>query len=99
MIVDLSPTRGHEQSGLRPALVISDSYYNETVGLALICPITTTERGHYFEVRIDKHKTEGFILAQQLLAIDYVARKAKVVDRLSSAIVKEVIDKVKIILS
>jgi mRNA interferase MazF len=42
---DFSPTRGHEQRGHRPALVVSDNRFNDSAaGLVLLCPLTTTDR-------------------------------------------------------
>jgi mRNA interferase MazF len=44
--VNLNPTRGREQSGSRPALVVSHNRFNESVaGLVVVVPITSTERG------------------------------------------------------
>lgn len=44
--MDLNPTRGHEQAGKRPALVVSTDAFNQSrVGLAVVLPLTTTERG------------------------------------------------------
>jgi mRNA interferase MazF len=37
---------GHEQSGRRPALVLSPSSYNNKVGLAILCPITSQVKGY-----------------------------------------------------
>jgi mRNA interferase MazF len=43
--VDFSPTRGHEQAGIRPAVVISATYFNQgPAELAVVIPLTTTER-------------------------------------------------------
>lgn len=36
-----TPQAGREQSGRRPALIVSPNEYNATVGLALACPITS----------------------------------------------------------
>lgn len=42
----LDPTRGREQSGRRPVLVIaSDLYLEQADTLAIVLPATTTERG------------------------------------------------------
>ena len=38
--IDFMPQAGHEQTR-RPAVVISPSAYNEKVGSALFCPITS----------------------------------------------------------
>lgn len=43
--VQLSPTVGAEQSGIRPALVVSNDWFNETENyLIIIVPITGTDR-------------------------------------------------------
>jgi mRNA interferase MazF len=39
--IEFNPQAGHEQAGLRPALVISPASYNGAVGLAFLCPIMT----------------------------------------------------------
>jgi mRNA interferase MazF len=44
--VDLDPTRGREQAGIRPALIVSDDALNGGPrDLVIICPITGTDRG------------------------------------------------------
>ena len=35
------PQAGHEQRGRRPALVVSNTPFNERTGLAIVCPLTT----------------------------------------------------------
>ena len=45
-MVDLNPTRGHEQAGKRPALVVSVDLFNEgPAGLVVVLPITTKFKG------------------------------------------------------
>jgi len=51
VLVDLNPCVGKEQSGKRPALIISPASYNQKVELALMCPITSKEKGYPFEVK------------------------------------------------
>ena len=49
----LSPTVGAEQAGVRPVVVISNDWYNETENhLHLIVPVTGTDRGFIFHHRI-----------------------------------------------
>lgn len=44
-LVDLNPTRGHEQSGVRPAVVVSADAFNlGPAGLIVVAPLTTTWR-------------------------------------------------------
>jgi len=39
--MDFNPTKGHEQQGRRPALVVSNASYNKFArGVAIVCPIT-----------------------------------------------------------
>jgi mRNA interferase MazF len=45
-MIDLDPTRGHEQAGTRPALVVSDDVFNSgPAGLVIVLPITSKARG------------------------------------------------------
>ena len=71
--LDFTPTRGHEQSGRRPALVISPKRYNEKSGLALVCPITTSVHGYPFEVPVTD-AVDGVILVDQVRTVDWRAR-------------------------
>ncbi len=48
--LDFNPQVGREQSGRRPAIVLSPSTYNRKVGLAIFCPITSKLKGYPFEV-------------------------------------------------
>ena len=34
------PQSGHEQMGTRPALVVSNTIFNEQTGFAIVCPLT-----------------------------------------------------------
>jgi len=73
-----TPQAGHEQSGRRPALVISPRAYNRKVGLALFCPITTHEKGYPFEVKLpDGLKAGGSVLSDQIKSLDWRARRAE----------------------
>ena len=44
--LDFNPQLGHEQRGRRPALVMSYKAYNEKIGLAIFCPITSKDKGY-----------------------------------------------------
>ncbi len=52
--VDFSPQIGREQGGVRPALVISNDYFNRTPnGLFFIVPLTGTDRGIRYHIRVE----------------------------------------------
>ena len=45
-LVDLDPTRGHEQAGRRPCLIVSVDLFNQgPAGLVVVLPITTKATG------------------------------------------------------
>ena len=89
--LQFDPQAGHEQAGRRPALVISPRQYNEKVGLALFCPITSKIKGYPFEVQLPSEgKAHGAILADQLKSLDWKARKAARFDVASEMVVEEV---------
>ncbi len=45
-LADMNPTRGHEQAGRRPVLVISEDIYNRgPAGLVIVLPLTSKWRG------------------------------------------------------
>lgn len=39
--LEFDPRVGHEQSGRRPALVLSEQLFAERTGLAIVCPVTS----------------------------------------------------------
>jgi mRNA interferase MazF len=71
-----SPQAAHEQSGHRPALVISPAAYNGKTHLMICCPITTQVKGYPFEVPI-AGKRPSVVLADQVKSLDWMVRKAK----------------------
>ncbi len=97
--LELSPQIGHEQSGRRPALCISPIEYNEKIGLAIFCPITSKRKGYPFEIKIpSKFPISGAILADHLKNLDWKARKAEFIASLPPYLLKQVIDKLMILL-
>ena len=76
--INFDPQSGHEQAGRRPALVVSPAAYNEKIGLALLCPITSQVKGYPFEVAIPKGlSVSGVILADQIKNLDWKSREAE----------------------
>lgn len=98
--LEFHPQAGHEQSGRRPALVLSPDAYNRKVGLALFCPITNQEKGYPFEVPLPKgFKITGVVLSDQVKSLDWRARKAKYVARIPENVMGEVLAKASLLLS
>ena len=90
--VTFDPQSGHEQKGRRPALVVSNTLFNQQTGLSIVCPLTNTDRGYPFHVAVteDPHVT-GFVMVEQVKSIDYRARQAKTIGRASDDLLDEVL--------
>jgi len=98
--LEFSPQKGHEQSGHRPAVCVSLRNYNEIVGLALFCPITSKIKGYPFEVKLPENiNINGVILADQIKSLDYRRRNAKFIFKLPHLYLNEVIGKLNTLLS
>ena len=91
-----NPQAGREQSGRRPALVISPKSYNGRVGLALCCPITSRIKGYPFEVILpDELKTTGAVLSDQIRSLDWRTRNAERLTKAPLHVVTDVLEKVR----
>ena len=91
--LQFDPQAGHEQSGHRPALVLSPAAYNGKTGLMLCCPMTSQVKGYPFEVAVSGNPS-GVALADQVKSLDWVVRKARRKAKASSAEMAEVRAKV-----
>lgn len=96
--VDLNPTRGHEQSNVRPVLVLTPKSYNKILGLFIGCPITSQIKGYPFEVRVEEIEVQGVILADQIRSMDWKNRKIKFIQTASSDVVSDVESTIKLLL-
>jgi mRNA interferase MazF len=97
--INMQPQAGHEQSGRRPAAVLSPKSYNGKVGLALLCPITSQIKGYPFEVMIPLElKVKGVILSDQVKSLDWKIRNAEFCDKLPKDVISEIIKKLETLL-
>lgn len=98
--ITLDPQAGHEQSGRRPAVVLSPAAYNGKVGLAIMCPITSHVKGYPFEVIIPPNlAVSGAILSDQVKSLDWRARNAELICRLPEETTTETLQKLGALLS
>lgn len=89
--VDFDPQAGHEQSGHRPALVLSPAEYNGRSGLALLCPITSHKKGYPFEVELPSSaRFSGVVLADQIKNADWRARRAQFAGKAPASVLIEI---------
>ena len=89
------PQAGREQSGRRPALVLSPALYNGKTNLAVVCPITSQKKGYPFEVALPAGAPlEGCILADHLKNVDWSARQAKLIGRARTDLLTQVLERI-----
>ena len=90
--LSFDPQSGHEQKGRRPALVVSNDPFNERTGLALVCPVTNTDRGIPFHIRVPREcGLTGFVMVDQLKSVDFEARRARFIAKAPAALLAEVL--------
>jgi mRNA interferase MazF len=90
--IDLDPTKGHEQAGRRPALVLSPAQYHQKSAIAIICPITSTGRANWpFKVPLPPGlQTSGYVLVDQIRTIDRNARPLKFIEKVPAKTLADV---------
>ena len=73
----LDPSKGHEQTGRRPALVLTPKGYNARTSLAVCCAVTNVSKGYPFEVPVNPAAgVTGVVLVDQIKSLDWVRRNA-----------------------
>ncbi len=93
VILTFDPQSGHEQKGRRPALVISNRLFNSHTGLAVVCPITNTDRTFPFHVPVPtKSALTGFIMVEQVKSVDFTSRNIQFVERAPQLVLERVLD-------
>lgn len=82
--VDFNPTKGHEQKGYRPAIVVSKDIFNKNTKMVIACPITSNMKEfptHY--LLEDTKKVFGSVLCEHVRSIDFEERKLSFVEKAS----------------
>lgn len=97
--INFNPQAGHEQAGYRPAVVVSNDFFNKKTNLAILCPITNTDNKFPLHVELDERtKTTGVILCEHVRTLDIEARWYKKIEVLPNDILKNVLEILKTLL-
>lgn len=96
--VSLNPTQGYEQHGMRPVLIVSPDVFNQSLNTPIIVPISNggaASRTRGFAVPLEGNglTTTGYVLCNQVRAIDMNARGGVFLERVPQHVVDEVIAK------
>ena len=92
--VSFNPQTGHEQSGHRPAVVLSPATYNAKTSLMVCCPLTTQIKNYPFEVLI-AGPSRSAVLADQVKSLDWRKRRARRKGMISTGELAEVRAKIR----
>ena len=93
-LVGLDPTAGREQQGRRPVLIVSPAAFNRLTRVPVVLPITSGgsfARTAGFAVALSGTRTTGVVRCDQPRALDLGARGGKKLERVSPAILDEVL--------
>ena len=75
-LIDLNPTRGHEQAGICPAVVVSMDLFNQgPADLVVVVPLTNAARGVPLHVLV--HPPEGGLRQQSFVKCEDIRAVAK----------------------
>ncbi|WP_313346788.1 type II toxin-antitoxin system PemK/MazF family toxin [Sedimentibacter sp.] len=90
--LDFNPQSGHEQAGYRPAVVVSNDFFNSKVNMTIVCPITNTQRPFPLHIPLDdRTKTTGVVLCEHIKSLDLNSRTYKRIERVPDDILEEII--------
>ncbi|KJS16958.1 MAG: toxin MazF [Peptococcaceae bacterium BRH_c4b] len=93
IFLEFDPQEGHEQKGRRPAFVVSNNTFNQLTKIAIVCPITNTNREFPLHVPLDERtKTTGVVMCEQAKSLDITARNASFLEKAPKDILEEVVD-------
>jgi mRNA interferase ChpB len=97
-LVSLDPTRGHEQQGRRPVLVVSPDAFNQLTKVPIVVPITTGgsfARTAGFAVSLTgaDTRTTGVVRCDRPRALDLGSRGGRKLETVPAAIIDEVLAK------
>ena len=90
--LDFTPQKGFEQRGKRPALVVSNNFFNQLSSLSIVCPISNVSSNFPLNVNLDKRTiTTGSILCQHVKSLDLNARNTIFIESIPDDLLEEVI--------
>lgn len=99
--INFNPQLGHEQAGYRPALVISNSYFNQLSNLVMIVPITNTNRNYPTRVSLEGYDitTTGQIICEQVRTVDLGARPYRIIEDAPVDVTDKVLEIISLLVS
>lgn len=96
--VNLDPSSGKEQRGMRPVLVVTSAAVNAS-GLCLICPISqgasqSRYLGFAAPLMGSGTATQGVVMCNQPRTVDLLARRARRVETVPDYVIEDVLARI-----
>jgi mRNA interferase MazF len=86
VLVNLEPTLGSEIQKTRPCVIVSPNEINDNLRTVVIAPMTSASRKYPTRVKVKHNSQEGWIVIDQLRAID----KIRIIKKFGSLTEKEI---------
>ena len=87
-------------AGYRPAVIISQTAFNQKRNLVLVCPITNNIKPLRFHVLLDgRTQTQGDVICEQVRVIDLLARKCKTIEQIPRDLLEQILQAVSTIIT
>ena len=102
-VVDLDPTRGHEQAKVRPCIVVSDDRFNRSgSGLVVVVPLTSVSRDvpwHVFVAPGDGGvRQDSWAMVDQLRTVSRERLLGDPWSRVSPAVLSQIHERLRLLL-
>lgn len=93
------PRLGHEQGGRRPALVVSNTRYNERTGLMICMPVTSRVKGYTSEIGLPGSLSiRGVVLASHVYTMDWREREVQAIEPVPAEVLTAALQRLAVIL-
>jgi mRNA interferase MazF len=99
-MIDLNPVIGHEQSGVRPALVISDDLFNHSFAeMVIVLPITSKKKGipSHVELEAAVLRMTSYVKTEDIRSVS-TKRLIRKVAEVDTKVIAQVEERLKLLL-
>ena len=91
--LQFNPQSGHEQARYRPAVVISNNFFNKITNMSLVCPISSRNSVFPLHLHLDERtKTSGVVMCEHVKSVDLKSRGYKFIEKMPQDLLSEIIN-------